>query len=273
MATTDSARHKETSITRLDSGVVEVESEGSGPDFVLIHSLLTGPEAFGHIAGALSEHFTVHRIFLPGFGRSSPLAASQPSIADLADIVASTMTAIGCGVSTTVLGNGLGAFVALSLAIHHGHTFDRLVVSNVGATFPPERKRPFITMSSLAATGGMASVADIAVKRIFPDRYVASHPTALDERRAVLEQVDPLAFAATCRALADLDLRSELGSVATTALVIAGEIDQTTPPEMAQEVVELVPESRLVKIPDCGHCPQLEQPAALLSAVASFLAS
>jgi len=255
----------------LDTGAVEVESEGSGPDIVLIHSLLTGPEAYEDLARSLSEHMTVHRVFLPGFGGSTPLAISQPSIADLADVVAATMAAIGCGVDATVFGNGLGAFVALSLAIHHGHTFDKVIASNVGATFPTEQKQAFITMSDLAETGGMASVADIAVKRIFPEGYVAAHPKALDDRRAVLEQVDPSAFAGACRALAALDLRGGLSSVANTALVVAGEIDQTTPPEMAQEVVELIQRSRLVMIPDCGHCPQLEQPAALLAAVESFL--
>jgi len=239
----------------------------------LIHSLLTGPEAYDHLAGSLSEHFTVHRVFLPGFGGSTPLANIQPSITDLADVVASTMTTIGCGIDTTVFGNGLGAFVALSLAINHGHTFDKLIVSNVGTTFPAERKQAFITMSDVADIGGMASVADIAVKRIFPERYVAAHPTALDDRRAVIEQVDPLAFAWACKALAALDLRGGLPGVANAALVIAGEIDQTTPPEMAQEVVELIPDSRLAMIPDCGHCPQLEQPAALLAAVDSFLST
>ncbi len=272
---TGSTEHHRTPTTRLalDTGVVEVESEGIGPDFVLIHSLLTGPEAYDRVAGSLSEHLTVHRVFLPGFGGSTPLAISQASIADLADVVASTMAAIGCGVDTTVFGNGLGAFVALSLAIHHGHTFEKLIASNVGATFPTERKQAFITMSELADTGGMASVADIAVKRIFPEGFIAAHPTALDDRRAVLEQVDPSAFAAACRALAALDLRGGLSSVANTALVIAGEIDQTTPPEMAQEVVELVQGSRLAIIPDCGHCPQLEQPAALLATVDSFLST
>ncbi|MGI9584405.1 MAG: alpha/beta fold hydrolase [Acidimicrobiia bacterium] len=236
-----------------------------------MHSLLTGPEAYDQVARALRDRFTVHRVYLPGFGRSTPPATDlPPTISDLADRVALTMLAIGCGKDTTVFGNGLGAFVALSVAVRHGSSFDRVIASNVGATFSTERKRAFVTMSELAESGGMESVADIAVKRIFPASYLEAHPDALADRRTVLEQVDASAFSRACISLAELDLSRALPSVGNPLMVIAGEIDKTTPPEMAKDVAELVPNSRLVVIPDCGHCPQLEQPRALLEVIGSF---
>lgn len=255
----------------VGTGKIQVDSSGSGPEIVIVHSLLTGPEAFDHVASALSQGMTVHRIYLPGFGSSTPLPSPDLSMADLADFVAAAMEGVGCGAGTTMLGNGLGSFVALTLAARHGEKFHNLIVCNTGPGFPDERKGAFVTMSELATDGGMAAVADVAVPRIFPPSYLRAHPEVAAQRRVVLEEIDPWAFAAACRALAVLDLGDELPGIRNPTLVVVGEIDQTTPPEMGLAVAEAIPGAIYVTIPGCGHCPQLEQPDALLAAVEGFL--
>jgi pimeloyl-ACP methyl ester carboxylesterase len=259
------------SLIEVSDGKVQTESTGSGPDFVIIHSLLTGPEAFDHLASSLSRGRTVHRVFLPGFGASTPLPDPNPTVADLADVVASSMDGLQCGPETTVLGNGLGSFIGLSLAVRHGDRFKGLIASNTGPGFPEDRRGAFLEMSALADRGGMSAVADIAIRRIFPAPFLEAHPEAPAQRRAVLEEIDPGAFAAACRALAVLDLGEDLPKIENPTLVIAGEIDQTTPPEMGRAVAAAIPGARFREIPGCGHCPQLERPGALLELIRLFL--
>lgn len=255
----------------VETGMVQVDSSGDGPDFLIVHSLLTGPEAFDQVASSLARDFTVHRLHLPGFGASTPLPRAHVTVADLADVVATAMAALGCDRATTVLGNGLGSFITLALAIRHGERFGRLIASNTGPGFPEERRGAFLTMSELADTSGMAAVAEMAVKRIFPLSYVEAHPEAPAQRGEVLERIDPGAFSAACRALASLDLRDELARIDNPTLVVAGEIDQTTPPEMGRAVANTVAGAQFEEIPDCGHCPQLERPDALLDVIERFL--
>jgi pimeloyl-ACP methyl ester carboxylesterase len=259
------------SLIDVGPGKIQVDSAGAGPGFVILHSLLTGPEAFDEVASSLSRDLTVHRVYLPGFGGSTPLPFPEPSVADLAEVVATAMERLGCDTDTTVLGNGLGSFVALTLAIGHGERFDRLVVCNTGPGFPDDRKGTFFTMSELATAGGMAAVADVALPRIFPSSYLEAHPRAEAERRAVLEEIDPLAFAASCRALARLDLGDHLAGIANPTAVVIGAIDQTTPPELGLAVAGAIPEAISVEIPGCGHCPQLEKPGELMAAIETFL--
>lgn len=256
----------------VGDGLVQVDTSGGGPDFVIIHSLLTGPEAFDGVASSLADTLTVHRVFLPGFGASTPLPGNDLTVPDLARVVASTMSRLGCGPDTTVLGNGLGSFVALALALDYGNRFTRLIASNTGPGFPDDRKGAFTNMSNLAESGGMPAVADVAIQRIFPPSYLEAHPEAPGERRAVLEKIDPQAFASACRALAVLDLSGVLPAIENPTLVIAGEIDQTTPPDLGREVAAAIPDSRFAEIRGCGHCPQLERPEALLRAIGQFLA-
>ena len=263
--------HDRTQLLELDHGTIQIDVDGTGIDLLVIHSLLTGPEAFDSVVATSGDRIRFHRLHLPGFGASSPLPDRDISIRDLADFVAAVVAEAGLTTETSVLGNGLGSFIALALAIRHGEAFDRLIVANTGPGFPVERRAPFVTMSETAESQGMADVADLAISRIFPEAYIDAHPEALDERRAVLESIEPGAFAAACRALAELDLNAELNSISNPTMVIVGEIDQTTPPEMGKTVAAGIPGSRFEIIADCGHCPQLEQPAELAALIDDFL--
>ena len=255
----------------LSTGHVSVDVVGEGPPLVLLHSLLTDAAAFDQIAPPLAPNHLVCRVSLPGFDGSSPLR--DPDIFDLAELVAGVMAELRLGPDTSVLGNGLGGFVAVALAIRHGDLFDRLIATNCGAAFSPDRAEAFGTMSGLVEQGGMAAVVDMAVRRVFPAAYREQHPDIIDERREVLSRVDPGAFAAACRALGAMDLRPHLGSIENPTLVVAGADDETTPQEMAEELANGIGDAKRVVLSDCGHCPQLQQPAALLATVESFLRS
>lgn len=250
---------------------MQIDIEGSGPPLVLVHSLLTDAGAYDLAAPMLAQNRTVLRVSLPGFGSTPPLDKAEPSIFDLADSVAMALDLAEVGPDAAVLGNGLGAFVVVALAIAHGDRFDELIVANGGAAFSPERQTAFTTMSDLVTANGMEAVVDVAVKRIFTDEYLASHPAAIGERRDVLVRTDPTAFAAACRALRDMDLTQEASGITNRTLVIAGGSDGTTPPEMAQDLANLVPGSEIVELEGCGHCPPLEQPEQFVRAVAGFL--
>ncbi len=252
---------------------VHIESSGAGPPLVLIHSLLTDARAYDATAALLAGRYRLHRVWLPGFGPSAPLAGSQsPTLFDVADMVAEAMSETGVGSQAAVLGNGLGAFVAVAMAIAHGSGFGPLIAANGGAVFSEERRGAFETMSRLVSEAGMAAVVDTAVRRIFPDDYLAAHPEAVDERRAVLLEVEPASFAACCRALHAMDLRPGLGGIANPSLVIGGAADATTPPEMSRELASAIARAELVILDDCGHCPPLQQPEALAGVVDAFLA-
>src|SRR5712692_11272749 len=253
-------------IVRAGGAQFEVEQSGSGPDLFLLHSLLTDPGSFAAIVPALSRGRRVTLVSLPGFGRST---AAGPSIEDSADRLAHLLSALGG--KPDVLGNGYGGFIAVALAARHGAKLGKLVLADTGAAFPEAGRAPFRAMAEAVEKGGMATVVDTAVRRIFPESYLAAHPSALAERRDVLLRANPANFAAACRALARVDLRPELPRLATPPLVVVGALDAATPPTLARELAAGIRGSKLVELPGCGHCPPLQQPAELVAAMAAFL--
>ena len=251
---------------------VHIDSSGEGPPLVLIHSLLTDARAYDAVAATLSGRYRLHRAWLPGFGPSPPLTPDgSPDLFHLAGMVSEAMAETGVGSDTAVLGNGLGAFVAVAMAIAGGSDSGPLIVANGGAVFSEDRRGAFETMSRLVSEAGMAAVVETAVQRIFPEDYLAAHPEVIDERRQVLLEIDPASFASCCRALHAMDLRPDLGRITTPSLVIGGSADATTPPEMSAELASSIAGAELVILDDCGHCPPLQQPAALATAVDAFL--
>jgi 3-oxoadipate enol-lactonase len=249
-------------------GVVDILSQGEGPDLVLLHSLLIDRSAFARVAPLLARHRRVHLVALPGFDGSS---LGVIAIEDYADRVALALAKINLSRGSALLGNGFGGFIALALAARHATLFQKLLLVDTAAGFPEAAKTAFAIMAEKVAAGGMGTVAEIAARRIFHDAYLAAHPEAVAERREVLMRMDPKAFIAGCRALEKVDLRPVLPSIANPTLVVVGELDAATPLALAREMAATIKGAQYILLPDCGHCPPLEQPEVFLSAIGPFL--
>lgn len=257
----------------VDTGLGRVSWDqiGSGPDLVILHSLLTDRHAFDPVLPALSQGRRVDLVDLPGFGDSTPVDSSMDAYADA---VGAFLEAAGFDPSTTtLLGNGLGAFISLGTAIRHGERFHRLCLVGCGVAFPEEARATFATMAGRVEEGGMGSVVDVAVRRIFPDGHLAAHPELFDLRREVLVRTKPDAFVTACRALQRVDYRADAGAVSNPTLLVVGSDDGATPPPMAQEAHKLIPGSTLIELEGVGHAPQLQDPAGFLEAVEGFLSA
>ncbi len=251
---------------------VEYEQTKPRPDLLLLHSLHTDLTVFEPVLSGLAQRYRVTRLNLPGFGASSP--APPDSVREYADHVGSVMNALALPrTTTTVFGNGLGALIALELAIHHGTRFDRLIVAGAVAAFPAEAKAPLLALAETVRTRGMSAVLDAAMARLFTPEFAAANPEIVAARRAKLGRVDAECFAHACVALARLDLRPQLLKIRNPTLVLCGALDQTTPAPLAREVAHGIPGATYQEIPGCGHCPMLEQPATLVELIHAFMAT
>ena len=253
---------------RVAGGALDVVSSGSGPDLVLLHSLLIDRSAYARVAPALARRYRVHLVALPGFDGSS---ACGPAVEDYADRVADGLRALPLGEGAALLGNGFGGFVALALAARHGALFERLVLVDTAAGFPEAGRAAFRAMAQKVAQGGMEAIVEIAARRIFHAAYLAAHPEAIAECGAVLRRFEPAAFVMACRALERVDLAPVLARISHPALVIVGEFDAATPVELARRLADGLERASFVLLPACGHCPPLEQPEAFLESVGAFL--
>jgi 3-oxoadipate enol-lactonase len=250
-------------------GALTAVRTGQGRDLVVLHSLLSDRHAFDPVLPALAAKHRVTLINLPGFHGSQPcmLPVMDAYVAAIED----GYQEFGVGNDCILIGNGFGGTVALAFALAHPERISKLLLSDAAACFPPEGRKAFAVMAAKVAEAGLGSIAEIAAKRVFSPAYLASHPEAIEERKAVLLEIDPKAFQAACMILQEADLEPLLHRMKVPTLVVCGEFDQATPPPLNKSIADKVPGAAYVELQGCGHCPPLEQPEQFLAAIKEFV--
>jgi len=252
-------------VVETRSGRVSYAESGSGAPLILLHSLLTDRRAFDPVLEQLGGR--VIAMDLPGFGGTSPVA---PTIDSYAARVADLIEALDMDPSeVTLIGNGLGAFVALGVAVHN--QIESLILVGCGTSFSEEARQVFAKMAAAVEAGGIEAVVPTALLRIFTEEYLRDHPDAGAEREAVLRRTDTEAFMIACQALQSVDYGAAASSINCPVLIVVGEEDRATPPSMAAELQTVIPDSELVVIPGVAHAPQIQDPPRFLDAVSAFL--
>jgi 3-oxoadipate enol-lactonase len=250
------------------NGTVNAAETGRGPPLFLFHSLLSDRGSFDAITPKLSQSFRVIVPELPGFGRSSTV---EGGFAGIADRMAEVVKDGAGGEAAIVLGNGYGGFVALQMAVRHPAIARKFILADAGAAFSEPGRDAFRNMAAASRARGLQAITDVAMRRLFAPEFQAQHPDLMRDRREAFLRTDAQVFRAACGALAELDLRPELGEVKVPVLVLVGEQDEATPPPMSRELAALLPNARLKILTGCAHVPQLQAPQAFLDAIADFL--
>lgn len=251
-------------------GTMSAEQLGSGPDLVLFHSLLTDRRVYDRIVPTLARRHRLTLADLPGYGDSDRVVGG---IEAYADAMEELLDAAGVAAGAAVLGNGLGAFVALGLAIRHPERVGKLVLAGAAARFPEEVRGAFDMMAQRATTDGMGAVADVAVARIFSDDYSAAHPEMVAERRETLLGFEVAGFVDGCRTIRDVDFTADLEGMRTPTLVVVGSDDRATLPDYGRELAAALPRAEYLELPGVAHGPQLQAPDVFLTAIGPFLAA
>src|SRR6202165_4463297 len=222
---------RETGMARLFAqATVNAAQSVKGPPLFLFHSLLSDRASFDAIVPELSKTYRVIVPELPGFGRSH---AGGGGLAGAADRMAEAVKEAAGGEEAIVLGNGYGGFVALQMAIRHPRIATKLILADCGAAFSEPGREAFRNMAAASRAKGLSAITDVAMRRLFAPEFQQANPDLMRDRREAFLRTNPEVFRAACDALAELDLRPQLGQVKVPVLVLVGEHDEATPPPMS----------------------------------------
>lgn len=255
-------------IQHYAGGTVAASVTGEGAPVWVLHSLLADAGSCAPLAAALSGSHRVTVPDLPGFGGSAPVDAGLEPVADR--LAAAIQEAGG---PVAVIGNGYGSFVALTLALRHPALVSRLVLAGTGAAFDEPGRAAFRGMAAAAGSKGLSAIVETAMRRLFSPAFQEANPALVAERRERFLATDPAMFTSACNALASLDIRDAVRGLQVPALVLVGELDEATPPTMARQLAELLPDASFTELPGLAHVPQLQDTAAFVAALRGALLS
>jgi pimeloyl-ACP methyl ester carboxylesterase len=255
---------------------------GSGEPLVLLHGIATDSSIWAGVLAELAREHRVITVDLPGFGRSDPVGEGF----DLSHVSTAILDGLGDhGVSQPfhLVGHSLGGGVAIQFAAEHSDVLRSLtLVAPAGLRpLPPaiadliasDRVANLLASGAdafLAARRGVAPLTDLVWgRRLLLGLAVAdgAHvPPAV--ARGMLDA--SLRARRTGPALATIttaDLRPRLWEITVPLGVIWGEADQTVPIRGLENLLAERPDARVIRLPDTGHVPMVEDPAAFITAL------
>lgn len=201
----------------------------------------------------------------PGYADSDP-ALPGTTRDDYATAIISALHRLGidcahfCGLS-------LGGIVAV--AVHHQtpHCCASLTLADTFAIHPEGRE---IYDRSLEGSRDLASMARARVDVLLaqPAREAVKHEVV-----ETMSRIDPAAYRIGAEAVWLADQRGRIRDINIPTLIICGEADQPTPPQLSYELHRSIATSRLELITNAGHLPNIEQPEAFNLILDNFLAS
>jgi len=240
---------------------VKISGPDGAPPLVLLNSLGGSPAIWDAVLGALSEQFRVVRIDTRGPGRSPGPPSGPPiTIADLAADVVAVLERLEL-TRVDLAGISVGGMVGMWLAIHQPQRIGRLAV--LCSSAHPGGTDAWRQRASTVRRAGLDDIADAVVERWLTPELAQRDPLLVARLRAMLTATDAESYAQCCDALAVLDLRADLGRIATPTLVVAGDRDLALPVEHSRVVADGVASARLAVIADAAHIATLEQPGQI----------
>jgi len=224
---------------------------------------------------------TAYAIDLFGHGESDRTPDADLGIAAQAEYLDAAMTALRVARGVLV-GNDLGADVALRLAATRPERVDRLVLINPPA-YDELPARDITTMQRSTArfafrvTRGILGAApllqtvlqgSVAHQELMPERLIARYLAPFVGDAGVSHL---LALAASVRGADINDL--DLSAVHAPSLIIRGDADHWVAPEIAQRLATALPDARLVHHPDAARLIPEEAPEWLCEQIIEFAAT
>jgi pimeloyl-ACP methyl ester carboxylesterase len=170
-------------------------------------------------------------------------------------------------------GLSMGGYIALSIVRLAPERVERLALLDTSARpdapQQSERRRGLI---ALTQGGRFAEIADL-LWPIFVHRDRQGDTELHDIVRTMADETGPEVFVRQQHAIMTRpDARPMLGAIRCPTLVLVGDGDELTPPELSREIAAAVPGARLVTVPNCGHLSTLERPDAVNRALVEWLA-
>jgi pimeloyl-ACP methyl ester carboxylesterase len=227
------------------------------PNILLLPGLLNDASVFTDQIAALSTVATVE--------------VGDLSIADSIPEMASSILELAPARHLVLLGLSLGGYVAFEIMRQAPERVGGLVLLDTTARpDSPEASAKREALIQLAATD-----LDAVTEQLLP---LLSHPDLMNlpSVRGVIQSMatgmGKEVFARQQRAIMGRpDSRPTLKTIACPTLVICGEDDLITPPELAKEIADGIKHAKLEIIAQCGHLSTLDQPEIVCDLLLDWL--
>lgn len=265
-----------------DGVMLHYRDEGQGPVIVMLHGVMASLHTWDGWAAALTKHYRVIRMDLPGFGLTGPSSTidynDTPSMVALLDKVLKQLVG---DEPVFLAGNSLGGYLSWNYAVAHPGKVRGLIVIDpvsypqdtpwiidlvgtpvIGAPGRWMVPKFLVNMNVREVYGDASRISDAIYQRYF-DLLLRS-----GNRDAMVDIFQTLKVRAQ-----DPHLGDGIRNISVPTQVMWGGKDAWVPPEFAARWQQDVPAAEVITYADAGHIPMEEIPDRSVADAERFLQS
>jgi 3-oxoadipate enol-lactonase len=260
--------------SRAFGGMVSYRELGEGPGepLVLLHAFPLNGRMFEPQMEALSGGRRVIAPDYPGFGRS-PRTPAQPDVRYYAEGVRGLLDRLG--LERVVLGGvSMGGYVAFGCMRLFPERVSGLILANTRPDADTEETRENRNnMARRVADEGVEVLIKLQMPRLLARDTLERNEEVVQKVRDMILESSPGGVVAALGAMRERpDSTPLLGEIEVPTLVIGGEEDEISSPEVMGAMAERIPGSHHVTLPRAKHLSNLEAPEGFNAALTEFLA-
>jgi pimeloyl-ACP methyl ester carboxylesterase len=171
-------------------------------------------------------------------------------------------------------GLSMGGYVAFEILRQEPERVARLALLDTSARPDlPEQTERRRQQMDLTRRGRFSTIADLQFPLLVHASRLDDAPLR-DVMRLMADETGPEAFLRQQAAIIGRpDSRPDLAAIRCPTLVVVGDGDALTPPDLAAEMADGIPGARLLTVPEAGHMTPLERPPAVTQALEALLSA
>ena len=242
------------------------EGRRDGVPLVFVNSLGCDTRIWDEVVPAFLDRFQVVRYDKRGHGSSD--SPPGPMISDHAEDLAGLLNQLRIN-TAVVVGISVGGMIAQSFAAQYPDRVRLLVLCDTGMTIGTAES--WNSRIASVQEHGLAGMADSIISRWFAADFARMRPADYRGYVNMLARMPADGYIATCQAIRDANLTENARKIEARTLVIGGDQDVATPPDLLRALAETVPQARLELIAGAAHLPCIEQPGSMAATVDWFL--
>lgn len=245
-----------------------LEGPEDAPAVSLSNSLMSNYTMWDAQMPALTAKYRVLRYDTRGHGGTA-VPPGPYSMDMLVDDVHALYRALGIE-KTHFVGLSMGGMTGQLLAVKYPELLRSVTLCDTSSHMPPESM--WDDRISAARSSGMDALVEGTLGRWFTPAMQNRDPGELGRVGDMIRGTAVDGFCACCEAIKVMNQTDILSGITTPTLIIVGEDDTGTTPEMSRVIQRQIPGSELVILPQAAHLSNIEQAEAFNAALLGFLA-
>ena len=223
--------------------------KGEGQVIILLHGLMGGLSNFKDVIGFFSSKG--YRVIIPELPIYN-LPLKETTVTAFSDFLEDFIEYKNLN-NVILLGNSLGGHIGLIYSNKNPSLVKSLVLTgssglyenSMGESYPKRENYGYIKRKT---------------QEVFYNSKVATKEIVDEVFETVNNREKLVRTLSIAKSAIRHNMSEELPNIKTPTLLIWGENDLVTPPEVAREFKSLLPNSKLEWIKKCGHAPMMEHP-------------